>query len=162
VSKQTRVHVDISKLERFVEQFGSDLVTRVGILGADASEPHQDSDLTNAEIGVIQEFGSNSANIPPRSFLRMPIEARQKTIVQQLGKEKTKAKIESGDIKGVYNDLGIAAVNVIHGAFASGGFGSWQENAPSTVAAKGSDRPLIDTRQLQRSISHDVIPRSKL
>ena len=68
---------------------------RVGIIGSQAYEKHPDSDLTNAELGAIHEFGctinvtekmrrffyakwgiqksNNPVVIPARSFLRMPL-----------------------------------------------------------------------------------------
>lgn len=68
---------------------------RIGIIGSKAYEKHPDSDLTNAELGAIHEFGAtinvtekmrrffykkwgiqksnNPVVIPTRSFLRMPL-----------------------------------------------------------------------------------------
>ncbi len=162
MSKQTKISYDLSALENIVRQLGGQHVARIGILGSDAGAKHEGTDLTNAEIGVIQEFGSQSRNIPPRSFLRMPIEVRGATIMQQLGKRRTRDKIESGDIVGVYRDLGLAGEAVVQGAFASAGFGRWPANAPSTVVAKGSSAPLIDTGQLRRAITSDVVRKGDL
>lgn len=158
--KQTRIVSDLRILEEFTRKIGGDLVARVGILGSDAGEDHDG--MTNSEIGLIHEFGSESRNIPPRSFLRMPVEVRQATIVHQMTKPRTRAKIETGDIEGVFKDLGMAAEAVIQGAFTTRGFGKWVPNAPATVAAKGSSAPLIDTGQLRRAITSDVVKRSKI
>lgn len=162
MATQSRVVADLSKLEEFLTNISGKYVARVGILGADAEEQHEQSDMTNAEIGLIQEFGSQSRNIPPRSFLRMPIEMRQETIIQQLSRRRTQEKLEAGDIKGVYTDLGIAAEAVVQGAFVTQGFGQWEDNAESTIERKGSDRPLIDQGQLRRAISSDVVGKGEV
>ena len=52
--------------------------------------------------------------------------------------------------------LGVGAVDAIQEAFETRGFGNWQENAPSTIKAKGSDMPLIDTENLRRHIVAEV------
>ena len=36
----------------------------------------------------------------------------------------------------------------------------WPANAPSTIKAKGSDRPMIDTGELRRAITHVVEEKS--
>lgn len=162
MSQQTRIRADTSKLEDLVKQLGSTYVARVGILGNKAATNHQETDLTNAELGVIQEFGSITANIPPRSFLRMPIETHEEEIVETLEKTGAKERIERGEIKGLYRQMGIAAEGVVQRAFATGGYGNWEPNKPATIAAKGSSAPLIDTAELRRSITSDVVKRSEI
>lgn len=159
---QTRVVADLSELEALVKELGGQYVARVGILGSNAGAAHTGTDLTNAEIGLIHEFGSLSRNIPPRSFLRMPVEVKQQEIVQGMASYRTKNALEKGEIKRVYRDLGLYAEGFVKQAFASGGYGNWAPNKPSTVAQKGSDKPLIDTAQLRRSITSDVIKKSEL
>lgn len=160
---QTRITADLSKLEELVKELGGQYVARVGILGAKAAEPHEGAQgMTNSELGVIHEFGSISRNIPARSFLRMPVETKQKDIVQAMGSYKVKNLLENGQIKYVYRFLGLYAESFIKQAFSSGGFGRWAPNKPSTVAQKGSDKPLIDTAQLRRSITSDVVKKSEI
>lgn len=162
MTAQTRVVADLSQLEELVKELGGMWVARVGILGNNAATPHANAGLTNSELGVIHEFGSLSRNIPPRSFLRMPVEVKQKEIVQGMASYRTKNALENGNIKRVYQDLGLYAEGFVKQAFASGGFGTWKGNAESTIAQKGSDRPLIDTAQLRRSITSDVIKKSEM
>lgn len=160
--QQTVIRADLSELERILRELGGTFVARVGILGSNAGQKHPDGDLTNAEIGVIQEFGSVSRNIPPRSFLRMPIERKTEYLVQRMGVSRVRDAMNQGDIFTVYKILGIAAEGVVKDAFSSRGYGTWKANASSTVAAKGSDAPLIDTGQLRRSISSDVRKKSEV
>lgn len=178
MAKQTKINFNLDGLEKFRKTLGNDYVARVGILGANAGAPHMEtvtagydtktgkairkassseSSLTNSEIGVIHEFGSESNGIPPRSFLRMPIEHFSKEILKSLSGTTAKALLERGDYKGIFALLGASAEGFVKLAFASSGFGQWPPNAPSTVAAKGSSRPLIDSGQLRDSITSDVV-----
>ena len=52
--------------------------------------------------------------------------------------------------------IGIAALDQIHEAFDTQGFGEWQPNRPSTIAEKGSEDPLIDTGDFERAITFEV------
>lgn len=178
MATQTKIRADLSKLESLLKEIGGEFVARVGVIGSAAGEVHDtESGLTNAEIGLINEFGSSTNNIPPRSFLRMPLETQQDKLMDVLDTGSVKESIESGDIKQVYKTLGIAAEQIVKDAFLTGGFGNWKANAPITihggwmsnkngksfyVKGKGTDKPLIDTGALMRSISSDVVKRSDL
>lgn len=163
MTAQSRVTADLSQLEALVKELGGQWVARVGILGNNAAkQEHDGTPLTNSELGVIHEFGSVANNIPPRSFLRMPVEMKEKEIVQSMASYRTKNALENGNIKRVFQDLGLYAEAVVKQAFSSGGFGQWAPNKPQTIARKGSDKPLIDTSQLRRSITSDVIKKSEL
>lgn len=160
MAKQTKVTANLSALEGMLESLGGEYAVKVGLIGSGGSEIHDDSDATNAEIGLFQEFGT--VNIPPRSFLRLPLETKQKELMKGISKGAAKEAIEEGDIKHFYEILGIEAVGIVQDAFSSGGFGEWPPNAPSTVSAKGSSKPLINTGQLRRSVSYEVVKKSEL
>lgn len=64
--------------------------------------------------------------------------------------------MEEGDIKAIFADIGIAGESQIQEAFDTRGFGTWKENAPSTVESKGSDAPLIDDGTLRAAVTHRV------
>lgn len=172
MGRQTKITVNLDALEQFKDQLGNRFYARVGIIGGKASEEHkqggfnkngkriitsESSGMTNAEIGIIQEFGSETAGIPPRSFLRMPIEEKIKDLVRFLGSSAIQSMFEKKNIKGIFKAMGIEGEGIVQDAFATRGFGRWKPNAPSTIAAKGSDSPLIDTAQLRRAISSDVV-----
>lgn len=180
MANQTKITADLSGLEEFLKQFGGEYVTRVGIIGSAASEPHKETEhinvgnkkyakksdkssgLTNAELGTIHEFGSLSNNIPPRSFLRLPLEEKMKDIIDNMSKGRIQEEFENGDIKKIYQIMGVLAEGVVQEAFATGGFGKWQPIKQSTARQKGSSAILIDSSQLRRSISSDVIRKSEL
>lgn len=128
---------------------------KVGVLGS--GEARTGGPLGNAEIGLIQEFGSVTKKIPPRSWLVMPLTTHAKDIEAAFNKSSINKKVMGGDIVGAMKLVGIVAENIIHDAFKTGGFGKWAPNAPSTVKSKGSSAPLIDTRQLDRSVTSEVV-----
>ncbi len=171
----SKMTVDLGKLDKIRKGLENGYIAKVGILGAKASAVHKtpsgtktlstgktirtlvEGTLTNAEIGVIQEFGSYSANIPARSFLRMPIETKKKEFIAFLGSKAALKKIGEGDMKGLFTLIGIKAEAIVQEAFASHGFGKWEPNSPETIKKKGSSSPLIDTVQLRRSISSTAV-----
>ena len=89
----------IKALHNLMEDLGEKYSIRVGIIGQQAAQKHPDTDLTNAELGAIHEFGASMTptekqkgyfwhrwgihksnkqiNIPARSFLRVPLLSRQ-------------------------------------------------------------------------------------
>lgn len=120
--------------------------------------------LTNAEVGVIHEFGAPKAKIPERSFLRMPILSRLGDELKSITLADWQAVFWSGTGDGrgggliaVLRVIGQASVNVIQAAFHSGGFGRWAKLQPATIKRKGSSDVLVDTTQLRRSITFAVV-----
>jgi len=153
-SVTSKVNIDTSGLSSIKKAFGKGGFVKVGVLGDNNS---RDGDvINNAELGMVQEFGSPSKNIPPRSFLRMPLEAK-KDEIESVGKTQAfKTAIENGDIDLALTLIGIKGEEIVDDAFTSSGFGQWDANRPSTVAKKGSSRALIDTGELRRSITSEV------
>lgn len=126
---------------------------------------------TNAGIGLVHEFGSFSRHIPERSFIKMPLTAKAKDLmrlIQKLMEDKFKGgKDKKGPVKEVEEEMiddilkkiGVAAEGIIMDAFKSGGFGRWPALKPRTIKAKGTDAILIDSTQLEGSISSAVANR---
>lgn len=147
---------DFSQLENLISELGKDYYVDIGILGE--SNQTVEGGLTLAGIGAVHEFGTDRAGrgsktvIPERSFIRMPLETGQNTIEKEI-----KPKIKDGtDIKTIFKLIGISGEARIQEAFDSRGFGTWAENAESTIEQKGSDSPLIDTGALRKAIMSKV------
>lgn len=156
MAKESKITIDLSGLEELRRQIGAGYYTRVGILGSKTDRTSDDGGTaTNAEIGVMMEFGTE--DIPPRSWLRFPIEYKMKELVQFMASASVRLKIEKNDIIGVFKLIGLKAEAIIQSAFASRGFGQWAPLQQSTIDAKGSNVPLIDTSQLRRAVSSDVV-----
>lgn len=179
MAKETKITMDLSKLEGIRRKLGSNYIARVGILGADAAATHMEpktvydtqtgkprrvagtaaGGLTNAALGVIHELGSVTRGIPARSFLRLPIETKGKEIVQLLNSKAVKEMIGAGNMKGVFNLLAIKAEQIVQRAFETRGFGQWAPLKQATIEAKGSSAPLIDSAQLRQAVTSDVVER---
>ena len=80
----------------------------------------------------------------------MPLTLKMPSYAKTFGTQLLKA-IEEGNLKPVFVNLGIKGEQVVQMAFATKGFGQWWQN-PKT--GRGS---LIDTAQLRRSITSDVV-----
>ncbi len=170
------LHINIDKLELIQKAMGIKLKAQVGILG---SSPHNRSvfkprmatvrndkgvgrpskalgaNRTNAEIGLDHELGSVTRHLPKRSFLLMPLTFYLFDAVKKKSKVLNKL-ISVADIVKFYATLGIIAENVIQEAFKKGGPG-WQPLSPVTIEKKGSDKILISTGQLRKSITSRVV-----
>ena len=104
----------------------------------------------------IQEHGSPLWASPPRPVLEPAIEHRKDWIAEQLGKAAQSAL--DGDVKGVRDGLhkaGQVAENAAKDWFTNPANG-WAPNSPETIKLKGSNKPLIDTDQLRKAITHVV------
>lgn len=146
----TKLSIDMKGLKDLEKGVKKKMYAKVGILGEKSA---RNGEVNNAEIGVVQEFGSVTKNIPARSFLVMPITEKRKQIQKEILKRKKvlEKALEKGDMTVFYDLLGVAAEKAIQQAFDSGGFGKW---APLKVR-QGS--PLVDTAQLRRSVTSKVV-----
>jgi len=146
---QSEVRGDFSQLEELIAELKEKHYVDIGVFST-AVTPDGES---IAEYGAKNEFGSISEKTPSRSFIRMPLETQQEKIAAYV-KKHAKDHLEAGDIKAIFEDIGIASESVIQEAFDTRGFGTWKENAPLTIELKGSDAPLIDKGNLRHAITH--------
>lgn len=156
------VKSEFKNLDSFVRGVQAGYYVKVGIMGQKNTRNDPASKgQTNADIGVIQEFGrprtAKSPEIPQRSFLRMPLFLKSDRILKEMKQVQTVKKLEKGDFVQILTDLGFICERVILDAFATGGFGRWKKNAPLTIEKKQSSQPLIDLGFLRKSISSDVV-----
>jgi hypothetical protein len=157
--KQTKVTFNIDGLKELRRAVGGTLMTRVGVLG---SKNARDGEMGNADIGLVHEFGSEAAGIPPRSFLRMPLETHRAELLKGMSTKAVQDAMDSGQYRKVFQILGVKAEEIVQQAFSTAGFGKWPKLKPSTIDAKGSAAPLIDTGQLRRAVTSDVVNRAEV
>lgn len=156
---------DFSKLEKLVENLEKKYYVDIGILGAGGKT--EKGGITLAGIGAVHEFGTDKAGrnrntrIPERSFIRMPLETGQEDIEKEIDPHLQKL-MEDGDIKEIFELIGIAGAGRIEEAFNTKGFGTWKELADSTISGrkkgpgKHDPQPLIDEGTLHQSITFRV------
>ena len=156
------VEVNVKRLITLIGYLNGDIPkVKVGIIGSKAAVKRKD-ELTNAQIGFIQEFGklTGKPRIEPRSFIDMPLKLHLNDKIKEkksLAKKEFEMALKEGKADEFVRKVGIVAEEVIQEAFETSGWGQWKPNAESTKRRKGSDKPLIDTGELRRSISSEVI-----
>jgi hypothetical protein len=152
-----------------------DAHVRVGILASGGhvgreNEEWNKEDINNPTLGLVHEFGSASNNIPPRSFLRVPLATELPTRMRQIGKKVWQSIINGQGLAVALKELGIAGENVVQGAFNSNGYGRWQAWSASyahwraaymrkrskIMGPVGPGSILILSGQLAKSITSEV------
>lgn len=165
--KPARVHLTVverdlgwKKIKAEVA-LAKDSYAKVGLLGGDKDRRAGDP-LGNVEIGIVHEFGSEKANIPPRPWLRGGIDFQAREI-QALFEKFSKA-IYEGKMT-VDRALGLIGAKAAAGvrAYVTGP-GVPPPNAPSTLARKeakgtrrGKVKALVDTGRMIASVAYETV-----
>ena len=133
--------------------------TLVGI-PEDKSGRQDGAGLTNAQLMYIHENGSPANKIPARPVLQSALSGAEASgRIQDYLSEGCKHALR-GDVNGAqaeWEKAGMVGVNAAMEKFTDG---TLAPSAPSTIAQKGSDTPLIDTGALRQSITY-VVRREK-
>jgi len=122
----------------------------VGVIGQGASARTQEG-TTVAEVAAWAEFGTDS--IPARSFIRGYVDENEALL---------RDKLRGAGVRVAKGDWSLEQALGLVGLFAVTGIRNRIDEhippplAASTVARKGHDKPLVDTRQLYVSITHEV------
>ena len=122
---------------------------RVGVL-ADAGASEDGVDLV--DIAVFNEFGTSRA--PARPFIRGAFDEKQRDLTRlkaRLWNQVLAGRMDTRRALGLLGQTHEDQIKVYMTELSA------PENAASTVAAKGSSNPLIDTGRLRASIrwTHD-------
>jgi hypothetical protein len=125
--------------------------------------------LVKVRPEIMQKGIAHEMALPPkkrRSWLKMPLELRQKEISEMLVKQyKLVIEQEKPAIQAL-KVVGVLAENIIDEAFETGGFGKWDALSPYTIRIKnakrrrgavGSAKILIDTGELRNSVTGTVV-----
>lgn len=164
----------------------NDLSNKTVCIGIPDSTEHEKSELSNAQIlylntnGVrdteminamqhnldngmayskahelyIHEHGSALYRIPPRPVLEPSIEANKEQIAE-LMKEAVDTAMEGNNISPSLERVGMQGQNIAREWFTNPD-NNWPANAESTIKAKGSENPLINTTEMRKSISYVI------
>lgn len=128
------VKYDDSGLKDLTRTLKKEYFLRVGIIGSKATKvEHKNSDLTNAELGTIHEFGGKSKygkdQPPRRSFLEDSLKFKLKLDDEKLKflkKSLFKNLFQKGAPQQFLEELGSVCLQIIGTAFATNGFGMWK------------------------------------
>lgn len=128
---------------------------KVGVLDDAPKEEGEgaSSSLSLLEVAAVHEFGAPEAGIPQRSFIRAGVDELlpeirrvQHALAVQVFKGSTALPV-------ALDRLGAKVTALLQNRIARG---IAPENAPATIARKGSSKPLVDTGQLKASITWKV------
>jgi hypothetical protein len=132
--------------------FPDSITITVGVHGDDGAERHRAANdtgaaLTVADIATFHEFGT--ATIPQRSFIRAWYDEDKDFIAATL--QKQMGLVVAGKITSevASERIALAFEGRVKQRISRG---IPPPNAPSTIAAKGSSKPLIDTGQLRAAV----------
>ncbi len=122
MARINKSRINFKLLDEWMKALNKKISIKIGIIGDKASQKHSDSDLTNAELGAIHEFGATinvsskmrnylrsqglylkndtmSVVIPTRSFLRMPLMSPEgKKELRKIVEEQLKSEIKPTDL----------------------------------------------------------------
>lgn len=129
---------------------------KVGVLGSEASAPHLgdvDRMLSIVEVAAVQEFG---IGVPARSFIRETFDLHRSKYERQLRELAGKILDRSMTVERALGIMGAQIASDMKARIVEGR-PPFTPNAPSTIDAKGSSRPLVDTAQLLNSITWQVL-----
>lgn len=151
-----KLTLDDRRLNQLIAAFSGNIPkARVGILGGKNSRASEKGNVTNSEIGARHEFGGG--NMPKRSFLRVPLSDHLRPALEKAGffdEQSLQQVIKDRSIFPWVKKIAIAGLDVVLGAFETGGYGKWK---PSNMASKKVHMTLVETQQLRNSITEDVV-----
>jgi hypothetical protein len=102
----------------------------------------------------VHEHGSPLWQSPPRPVLEPSINNSKEIISEQMKKAAGSA-LDGGEITTELNKVGMLGQNVARAWFTNPD-NKWEPNTAGTIKRKGSDKPLIDTGELRKSITYIV------
>ena len=140
----------LAKLSR---KYDDDYAVKVGFPKSTKSIEYPNG-MSVVDVAMINNFGSNSRNIPARPFMSLAkkpaIEAIQKPILQ-MTHFLNKGKITKKKMAEVVSPLVVSAFKKTITDLRE------PPNAASTIRKKKSDNPLIDTGLMKNSLTSEVV-----
>lgn len=131
----------------------------VGILNQDFEQAKKSQDksevikITLGDVAVINEFGAPDHHIPERSFIRSTFDEKSKEWSQKMKEYKKLINKDKMTLEKALSEIGEQIRGDIIDKIINL---DTPPNAQSTIRAKGSSNPLVDTGQLKGSIKYRV------
>lgn len=138
--------------KRYVGSPGVGIAVDVGVIGDKAQAPKGDDGAIT--VAMVAEWAELGLGQPRRSWLVDWVNENEAEIEKRISIESRKVLTGEQPLDVGLARIGVWMVGQIQGRIAAG---IEPENAPSTIARKGSSTPLIDTGQLRSSITSRVV-----
>lgn len=148
ILNRQKIEDAMKKLAKRMEE-----IDQVVLVGVPKGAGVYEDGLTIATIAAVNEFGSADGHVPARPFLRTAVEEGSQEYLKLIEKELPDIAEGKHPMSRLLNRLGILAVGHVQKKIVEGPF---TPNAPSTIRAKGSSSPLIDTGALRQSINYVI------
>lgn len=136
--------------------YGKNRSLLVGIFGENADQVHPRSGLTVGEYAMRNEMGEGST--PSRSMIRAWVDNRETAMKKELVRAYARvlrARMSDATEKSELTRLGKKYAQQVRSRIERKRIPP-VKNRPRTIARKGFDHPLIETRLLLDSIDHKV------
>lgn len=112
-------------------------------------ERHTGSNLTVEQIGLVHEKGVPKRNITARPFLVPAVRNNAAKYIRFIVTQVPLLLLGRTNTGEIMDDVGAMAVQDVQQYIENGNFAPLK---PATIKRKGHSKPLIETRQLKRSI----------
>ncbi len=156
---RTRVRLELTDVDKGWKRLWRVIINSsrpsvtVGIHGADKGRT--EGQINNVGLAAIHEFGSRKANIPERSFIRLTVDTKLKSWERLLGKLGPDIYTKGMPVERALAVVGLRMASDMQRTITSQP-SQWPPLKPATIRRKASEKALIDTRELLRSIKHKV------
>ncbi len=169
-------------LTKDIKKYLEDLAKKTVCIGIPDTTEHPDSKITNAELlyvhtnGIrdttmrramqhdldsgmpystahelyVHENGSPLWNSPPRPILEPAMDNSKEAIAEQM-KQVAISALDGNNLTPELEKVGTLGQNAARDWFTNPE-NNWPKNSKDTIKRKGSDKPLIDTGELRKSI----------
>lgn len=150
VKESTKKMIDFGKAAKFMQK-------NQAMVGIPQESSSRSGSVSNAEFLYIHTNGSPANGIPARPVIEPAIEKTD--VMEKIADELKAAAVAALDgntakAKQHLERAGLYGENAAKEQFT--GENGWPANKASTIRAKGSDKPLIDTGALRSAITHVV------
>lgn len=144
------VTLDRTELDKIYKALENTAVL-MGVQGAEARAKKGDGSTSALMVAAVNEFGSDDGHIPERSYIRSTVRTKRKKYLSLVSKLIRRSIKTTEKLR--LDLIGVRAVADIKNTIKAG---IAPANAESTIARKGSSKPLVDTGQLINSITHEI------
>ena len=132
---------------------------KVGVLGSkggNEKHPTEDgkSDFTMVDLAAVHEFGSEDGHTPERAPIRIAFETSEDRLAAFVAPLSKAVIMDKMTVHKALSLLGLWGQTEVRNTITQSDLPP--PLADSTIAAKGSDRPLVDTGRYVQSIAFEV------
>ena len=122
---EIEIKSDIKKLCELLNNLNQERKIDIGIFGNSIAEIAHDMEFGKSNSYIPQLH--KTVNIPPRSFLQVPI---QEELAPNMPKKLDEEKIVQNGMDYIADSIKNEALNVVKATFLNEGYGDWADNDP--------------------------------